>query len=328
MVNTISKPFTFYSNTYAKAAEVNADFDELYKGTNACINQVNKNETDIANMSENKASLNGDASEVFNVANATATTHAVNLATLEKMSLPSRGYIFGGAISRGSNTTFSVASGKCYDSTLKTPISWSAFSGKTISSQAPNTVYYIYIVSDDTGATTDVVASTSSSTPQLPTGYTKYRRIGYLTTNNSGNITAGAIISFGDITSHKEGSWVVVESGTLFSSTAIGTYTFSLKNYLPKDGGVYEVIFTAQGGTGANSTAHLYWDTVLTSDNVGFLALWDKQGGSADGGYGCNTFMIPCKASTSSSTVNITVRITGAAWSSCAISAWAYRKVY
>lgn len=328
MVNTISKPFTFYSNTYAKAAEVNADFDELYKGTNACINQVNKNETDIANMSENKASLNGDASEVFNVASATATTHAVNLATLDRMSKPSRVYIYRGLISRDSNTTFGVSAGRCYDSTLKTPINWNAFSGKTISSQAPNTIYYIYIICDDTGTTTDVVASTDTSTPQMPSGYTKYRKIGYLTTNNSGNIVTGGIISFGDIPSYKEGVWTVAESDTLFSSTAIGTYTFSLKDYLPKDGGVYEVIFTAQGGTSANSTAHLYWDTVLTSDSVGFLALWDKQGSSADGGYGCNTFMIPCKASTSSSTVNITVRVTGAAWSSCAIAAWAYRKVY
>lgn len=78
MADNITKPFTFITNTYAKANEVNADFDELYKGVNACINQTNINTVAIEDVGTNKASINGSAGEVFKVADAVSDYDAVN----------------------------------------------------------------------------------------------------------------------------------------------------------------------------------------------------------------------------------------------------------
>lgn len=85
MVDNISKPFTFTANTYAKASEVNADFDTLYTGVNACVNQINASIADIDSMDDNKANVNGNSTQRFAVANPVTDGDAINLRTLKAM---------------------------------------------------------------------------------------------------------------------------------------------------------------------------------------------------------------------------------------------------
>ena len=58
---SIAKPFTFTSNTYAKASEVNADFDTVYAQVNSNISSIAQNATNIENLGTNKANINGTA---------------------------------------------------------------------------------------------------------------------------------------------------------------------------------------------------------------------------------------------------------------------------
>ena len=120
MVDNISKPFTFTANTYAKASEVNADFDTLYTGINACVNQINANIVDINSLDTNKADVNGNSTQRFSVADATVNTDAINKQSLMKYIGNSLDYISGLIISKDSNSpddTIIVSPGSCYDST-------------------------------------------------------------------------------------------------------------------------------------------------------------------------------------------------------------------
>lgn len=190
MVDNISKPFTFYSNTYAKASEVNADFDTLYTGTNACINQANANATNITNLGTNKADKNGSSTNTFAVADAVNNVDAINKQTLMKYINNSLDYISGLQIRKDSgspNDTIIVSIGSCYDSTKSVVLSLTAETSKQNTNQGASTRYYVYIIGT-TGSSVDILISPSSSSPALPSGYTLYRRIGSYTTDSDSNI--------------------------------------------------------------------------------------------------------------------------------------------
>lgn len=191
MVDNISKPFTFYSNTYAKASEVNADFDTLYTGTNACINQVNANATNITNLGTNKADKNGSSTNTFAVADAINNVDAINKQTLMKYINNSLDYISGLKVSKYSgnpNNTILVTAGSCYDSTYSIILKLNNNTTKQDTTLGASATYYVYIIGDDTGTSIDILISSNSSTPTLPAGYTKYRRIARFKTDASKHI--------------------------------------------------------------------------------------------------------------------------------------------
>ena len=100
--------------------------------------------------------------------------------------LPSANYIDGLIISKSSNNTIAITSGSCYDSTKTLILTLSTDTTKTNSSQAQNTTYYVYIIGNTTSV--DILITTSSSTPALPSGYTYYRQIGNYLTNSDNEI--------------------------------------------------------------------------------------------------------------------------------------------
>ena len=83
---SIAKPFTFVANTYAKASEVNADFDTVYSQVNTNIASIAQNATDIDNLENNKADINGSSAQRFAVADPISNGDAVNKQTLFKKS--------------------------------------------------------------------------------------------------------------------------------------------------------------------------------------------------------------------------------------------------
>jgi hypothetical protein len=110
-----------------------------------------------------------------------------------------RSYLSGLTLSTaGSSGTMSIAAGQAADSTnavlinvaaiSKTTSSWavgSAAGGLDTGSIATSTWYYFYAIRRPDTGVTDVVFSTSSTSPTLPTNYTQYRYIGAGLTNGS-----------------------------------------------------------------------------------------------------------------------------------------------
>lgn len=195
---SITKPFTFVAGTKARANEVNADFDELYSQVNKNISNISQNALDIDNLDSNKANINGNSTEVFNVADATANTHSVNKQTLFKYIENTLDYITGLTISKDSgspNDTIIVTAGSCYDSTKSVVLVLANSTSKKNENQAANATYYIHIIGNATGSSTDILISTSQLSPTLPVGYTLFRYVGSYTTNSSGNINVITNIS-------------------------------------------------------------------------------------------------------------------------------------
>ena len=188
---SIAKPFTFVANTYAKASEVNADFDTVYSQVNTNISDIAQNATDIDNLDLNKANLNGSSSNRFAVADPVANADAVNKQSLMKAINNSLDYISGFVITKDSgspNDTIIVSAGSCYNSTKAIVLKLTTSVTKQNQNQAANGIYYVYVIGNSTGSVVDVLISTSSVTPALPSGYTTFRQIGKYTTDSDAHI--------------------------------------------------------------------------------------------------------------------------------------------
>lgn len=81
---TYQKPYTFRAGTYAKAAEVNANFDTIKNFMDGLEEQIGNVETSSAVY--NKANINGNAAIKFNVADGTDANNAVNFGQLTGVS--------------------------------------------------------------------------------------------------------------------------------------------------------------------------------------------------------------------------------------------------
>lgn len=183
----ILKPYTFVAGTKAKASEVNADFDTLYTEVNSLDTSITQIEADVETLDTTKANINGSTSNRFSVANPVNSYDAVNKQYLFNSIGNSLPYINGLGIAIDSTDTIHVDAGSCYDSELTTLMVLSTSVSKQNTEQSVNTTYYVYLIATD-GGTTDVLISTSSNNPALPTGYTKFRRIGGYKTNSDNEI--------------------------------------------------------------------------------------------------------------------------------------------
>lgn len=189
---SIAKPFTFVANTYAKASEVNANFDTVYSQVNSNISAISQNAVDIENLENNKADINGNTAQRFAVADAITDSDAINKRSLRASIANSIDYISGFIITKDSgspNNTIIVSEGSCYDSTKAVVLNKTNLSTKTNDNQAANATYYIYVIGNATGSSVDILISESGVTPGLPSGYSLYRQIGYYTTDSNNNIS-------------------------------------------------------------------------------------------------------------------------------------------
>ena len=188
---SIAKPFTFVANTYAKTSEVNADFDTVYAQVNSNISAIAQNATDIDNLENNKADINGSSAQRFAVADPVSNSDAINKQSLFKAIANSLDFISGFTITKDSGSpedTIIVSAGSCYDSTHTVVLALDSSTSKQNLNQGASTTYYVYVIGNATGSSVDVLISSSSTTPTLPSGYSLYRLIGNYTTNSSNKI--------------------------------------------------------------------------------------------------------------------------------------------
>lgn len=166
--------------------------------------------TVTANSSGTTSAINFSAAP--NVFITAATADLQNAALLTSGLLPGgrvapllRSYLAGLTLSTaGSSSSFGVAAGVAADSTnadimvlssalTKTTSAWAAGSGNgalDTGAIANSTWYHVHLIYSPTSGAVDALVSLSATAPTLPSGYTRFRRIGSMLTDASSHWTA------------------------------------------------------------------------------------------------------------------------------------------
>lgn len=182
-------PYSFIPGTKAKANEVNSNF--LAVKTFVDTNEANiaANQSDIQNLENNKADLNGNISNRFQVADPTGNYDAVNKQYFKANIANSLDYIGGFKLTKQSDTSISASAGSCWDSTYEYMITSDSALTKDQSNLGNNATYYVYVCADKETTNNELVFSLSNSTPELPAGFEYFRLLGKFATDNDGHIS-------------------------------------------------------------------------------------------------------------------------------------------
>lgn len=183
----ILKPYTFTAGTKARASEVNANFDALYTEVNSLESRIIDYESQIQDLQNTKADINGSYLNRFAVANPITNYDAVNKQYLQNATANSITYINGLGITKVGDATISVDAGSCYDSTDTQLLVLKNSLEKQNQTQAASSIYYVHLIGKATG-NEDILISTLSVDPNLPDEYLYYRRIGSYTTDSDNKI--------------------------------------------------------------------------------------------------------------------------------------------
>lgn len=182
-------PYSFVPGTKAKANEVNANFNAVKVFADTNETNIATNQADIQNLENNKADLNGNISNRFQVANPTGEYDAVNKQYFMDNIANTLDYIGGFKLTIQGNTSISASAGSCWDSTYEYMITSSTALTKDQSNLGQNATYYVYVCADKEGGSNELVFSLSNATPELPSGYDYFRMLGSFTTDSSGHIS-------------------------------------------------------------------------------------------------------------------------------------------
>lgn len=192
---------TFIAGTKAKASEVNNNFSKVKSFVDGLETSIASNSADILLLENGKADINGSATVRFAVADAVNDTDATNKETVYTYTDNSRRYINGFKIAKTASDTISVTAGSCYDSTFESIMILDSASSVQNTTQSKDTTYYVYVVAKANGIDPQVIISTSSTNPTLPSGYTLYRNIGVYDTTTDTVVTP-SVNTIASITSY------------------------------------------------------------------------------------------------------------------------------
>ena len=186
-------PWIFRAGTKAKSAEVNENFLAVKQFVDLLEEDIAANQIMVQTLDDTKANINGNPTERFQVATAIVGNDAVNLNTLEKNTQNARGYIDGYRLS-ATTRVVTATRGSCYsdkqnDGDYEYLIkSDTAISTSTLTLGA-NARYYIFVCGSEDGTVyPELSVTVNSTTPPLPEGTDCWRRLGYFTTDEDGNI--------------------------------------------------------------------------------------------------------------------------------------------
>lgn len=265
---------TFTAGTKAKASEVNTNFSLVKSFVDTNESNIATNTSDIETLDSGKAGVNGDATNRFAVADAVNNTDAVNKQTAFAYIYNGRRYIDGFKIAKTASDTISVASGSCYDSTFEQIMYLASPSSIQNTTQSLNTTYYVYVVAKTNGADPQVIISTSSTTPALPSGYTLYRCVGKYSTLTDGVSTTVNAIS--DVTSYSTPNTEIAPDYSAGSTKT--AYYYNGSSYVP-----YEYTAQSDGFIWVKNTIYSSsaMSCYLTIDDVSFEYGYEQSGGDA-----------------------------------------------
>lgn len=181
-------PYSFVPGTKAKANEVNSNFNAVKTFVDTNEADIATNQSDIMNLQNNKADLNGNISNRFQVANPTGEYDAVNKQYFMDNIANTLDYIGGFKLSIQGDTSISASEGSCWDSTREFMITSATALTKDQSNLGQNATYYVYVCADEEGGSNELVFSLSNSTPELPSDYDYFRLLGSFTTDSNGHI--------------------------------------------------------------------------------------------------------------------------------------------
>lgn len=181
-------PNTFIAGTKAKANEVNENFTSAKQFMDNLETEQATNTADILQLEQNKADLNGNFEQRFQVADATNSFDAINKQTLLNLVKNTQEVIKGFVLSKFNDTTVSATPGSCYDSTFEYMIISTTSLSKTQENLGNDAKYYVYVCADKDTGNCELVISLSNTTPELPSGFEYYRQLGYFTTDGEGKI--------------------------------------------------------------------------------------------------------------------------------------------
>lgn len=236
---TLDIPHTFVAGTKAKANEVNENFLAVKSFVDNSEDLIEEAQTDILNLQSDKADLNGDIEQKFDVADATGNYHSVNLQTYKRLSNNVVDYIRGYQLSKFDNNTVTAQPGSCYDSTREKIITSDSALTATQANLSANALYYVYVTYDSD--TLNLVIDLSNS---APSGYTYYRQLGYFTADGSGHINS--------ISSESNESNKAVGPFTYGSNYWVMGTDINVSNLIPNDGYIYMVwLYRHIGGSGS-----------------------------------------------------------------------------
>lgn len=151
--------------------------------------------------------------------------------------------------------------------------------GLDTGSVAADSTYYCFAIYNPTTSTADFLFSTSSSSPTLPSGYTKKKRIASLVTDGAGNIRNGSYTFFGGGYTFRYINRITEFSGTWASTSTQGIVA-------PPNS---FVILDVQNNSNSTTNINFY---SLYETGSGFALRNDWHPGSWSGGYNNKTFDI------------------------------------
>jgi hypothetical protein len=222
----------------------------------------------------------GGSIKVPTKATGTNTTDAASTAFV---AATLRSYLAGLTLSNNAttpNTQIDVAAGVCSDSTNAAILSVAAgtidcgttgANGLDTGSLANSTTYHIFAIGKTDG-TTALLASTSVSSPTMPSGYTLKRRIGSVITDSSAHVLA--FIQDGDLF-----QWFAPVSDVSAANPGTSAVTRTLT--VPTGINVQALIQAQIGNGGSGGRAHGYLSDLSTSDVAATSTFTDLSGAEA-----------------------------------------------
>jgi hypothetical protein len=218
-----------------------------------------------------------------------------------------RGWIDGLTLSRASSTSIGIAAGVARDSTngfditlasafTKTTSAWAAGTGNgglDTGAIATSTFYYVWGIYNSSTAVSDVLFSTSSSAPTMPSGYDKKRYIGAVKTDGSSQFIA--FTQFGD-----EFYWStpILDVNAFTGSTSASTKVLTV----PSGRNMLAILNVDLGG---GTTQTVYISNLALTDLAptinGGAAPMSSLGGTSSAGNIENSGMARCWTDTSAS---------------------------
>ena len=218
------------------------------------------------------------------------------------------------------NFNFDDGSGQAIATALTKQLdnSWAAgdnAGGLDTGTVAADTTYYMFAIYNPTTSTADFLFSASSSSPTLPSGYTKKRRIASLLTDGSANIRNGNYIFF----TGGYRFWLKDKTSSDYVGNNPGTSRVTVPLLIPAISNIEAIFSFSYEHSGSTGNDYVIIRSEIDSDSTPGPSNYDfRKNGDTDN-FDSPTEILPCSSGNityklSFSNVNVSVIIKTRGW--------------